>query len=54
MDSTSFLPQPLGENTKLRNKYIVGKELGRGSFGIVYRCTDLEDSQVYAVKVINK
>ncbi|XP_026417482.1 calcium-dependent protein kinase 32-like [Papaver somniferum] len=33
-------------------KYLVGCEIGRGGFGIVYRCIDKETNQAYACKCI--
>ncbi|GAA0140154.1 non-receptor serine/threonine protein kinase [Lithospermum erythrorhizon] len=34
--------------------YTIGKELGRGQFGITYLCTKIEDGQKYACKSITK
>jgi len=35
-------------------KYKIGKELGKGGFSVVYKCTYNEDQMDYAVKVIDK
>ncbi|KAK7388991.1 hypothetical protein VNO78_23822 [Psophocarpus tetragonolobus] len=36
------------------DKYVVGRELGRGEFGITYLCTDRETKQQLACKSISK
>ncbi|PQP92715.1 calcium-dependent protein kinase 10 [Prunus yedoensis var. nudiflora] len=41
-------PDPIGD------KYILGRELGRGEFGITYLCTDRETKQALACKSISK
>ena len=38
----------------IRQKYTLGKELGRGQFGLVYLCTDNETGEKYAAKTIKK
>lgn len=43
---------PEGQN--ITDKYILGKELGRGEFGITYLCTDRVSEEVYACKSISK
>jgi serine/threonine protein kinase len=45
---------PLGRDSDVRDKYIIGAELGRGEFGVVYLCTDLETQQTLACKSIPK
>jgi len=34
------------------SKYVNGKELGRGGFGVVYECAGEEDGQAFAKKVL--
>ena len=43
--------QPKG---KITEKYVLGRELGRGEFGITYLCTDKETQDVFACKSISK
>lgn len=45
---------PLGHRTRIGDKYILGRELGRGEFGITYLCTDRETKQALACKSISK
>lgn len=45
---------PLSHRTRIGDKYILGRELGRGEFGITYLCTDREDKQTLACKSISK
>lgn len=40
--------------TRLSDKYILGRELGRGEFGVTYLCTDRETKQAFACKSISK
>ena len=35
-------------------KYIVGEELGKGAYATVYKCTNKETGELWAVKVIDK
>ncbi|XP_073021865.1 calcium-dependent protein kinase 10-like [Primulina eburnea] len=44
-----FIPQ-----TKISDKYVLGRELGRGEFGITYLCTDRETREALACKSISK
>jgi calcium-dependent protein kinase len=39
---------------KITDKYALGKELGRGEFGITYLCTDIESGDKDACKSISK
>jgi CRP-like cAMP-binding protein/predicted Ser/Thr protein kinase len=39
---------------RLINKYVVEKELGKGSFGEVYLCRDQDTDKYYAMKMINR
>lgn len=39
---------------RINDKYILGRELGRGEFGITYLCTDKETKQELACKSISK
>mmetsp|Transcript_1342 Transcript_1342/g.5464 ORF Transcript_1342/g.5464 Transcript_1342/m.5464 type:complete len:669 (+) Transcript_1342:51-2057(+) len=41
-------------NTTFVNQYIMIKQLGVGSYGLVRLCLNTEDNQLYAVKVIDK
>jgi calcium-dependent protein kinase len=46
---------PLGHHrTRITDKYILGRELGRGEFGITYLCTDRETRETLACKSISK
>ena len=36
------------------DKYVLGEELGKGAYAIVYRCTSKERGDAWAVKVIDK
>lgn len=47
---------PLGRvsDVRVRDKYIIGAELGRGEFGVVYLCTDHETHETSACKSISK
>eukprot|EP01018_Ginkgo_biloba_P001207 Gb_34567 [translate_table: standard] len=38
----------------INDKYVLGRELGRGEFGITYLCTDKETEEVLACKSISK
>ncbi|XP_043723731.1 calcium-dependent protein kinase 30-like [Telopea speciosissima] len=40
--------------TRITDKYILGRELGRGEFGITYLCTDRETKEALACKSISK
>ncbi|KAF5792745.1 putative protein kinase CAMK-CDPK family [Helianthus annuus] len=40
--------------TRISDKYILGRELGRGEFGVTYLCTDRETKQAFACKSISK
>lgn len=46
------LKDPGGHNIK--EKYDLGRELGRGEFGITYLCTDKETGEKFACKSISK
>ncbi|XP_056684699.1 calcium-dependent protein kinase 10 isoform X2 [Spinacia oleracea] len=39
---------------RISDKYVIGRELGRGEFGITYLCTDRETKDRLAVKSISK
>ncbi|GLT49745.1 hypothetical protein SLA2020_232790 [Shorea laevis] len=45
---------PLSHRTRIGDKYILGRELGRGEFGITYLCTDRENREALACKSISK
>ncbi|KAI9174394.1 hypothetical protein LWI28_016665 [Acer negundo] len=45
---------PLSHRTRITDKYILGRELGRGEFGITYLCTDRETKTDMACKSISK
>ncbi|CAA7057133.1 unnamed protein product [Microthlaspi erraticum] len=48
----TVLKEPTGREIKL--KYKLGRELGRGEFGVTYLCTDIETGEVFACKSILK
>lgn len=52
--STTLSVKKLESGFKLINKYIVERELGKGSFGEVYLCRDQETDSHYAMKMINR
>ncbi|KAK9684620.1 hypothetical protein RND81_10G221100 [Saponaria officinalis] len=39
---------------RIGDKYVIGRELGRGEFGVTYLCTDRENKDKLAVKSISK
>ncbi|XP_022727668.1 calcium-dependent protein kinase 10-like [Durio zibethinus] len=45
---------PLSQLTRIGDKYILGRELGRGEFGVTYLCTDRETREGLACKSISK
>lgn len=45
---------PLSRRTRIGDKYVLGRELGRGEFGITYLCTDRESKEALACKSISK
>ncbi|KAF2316001.1 hypothetical protein GH714_040796 [Hevea brasiliensis] len=45
---------PLSHRPQIGDKYILGRELGRGEFGITYLCTDRETKDALACKSISK
>ncbi|KAK4756292.1 hypothetical protein SAY87_006419 [Trapa incisa] len=45
---------PLSHRTRIGDKYVLGRELGRGEFGITYLCTDRENTEALACKSISK
>ncbi|XP_030475282.1 calcium-dependent protein kinase 10-like [Syzygium oleosum] len=45
---------PLSHRTRIGDKYTLGRELGRGEFGITYLCTDRETREALACKSISK
>ncbi|XP_021658434.2 calcium-dependent protein kinase 24-like [Hevea brasiliensis] len=48
----NVLKNPAGD--KIREKYHFGKELGRGEFGVTYKCFEKETGNAYACKTISK
>jgi len=49
--SSSVLPFPTQE---LRSRFLLGREIGRGSYGVVRECFEKKSGQTYACKVIQK
>ncbi|KAJ8753594.1 hypothetical protein K2173_022835 [Erythroxylum novogranatense] len=45
---------PLSHQPRIGDKYVLGRELGRGEFGITYLCTDRESKEALACKSISK
>ncbi|KAF8006019.1 hypothetical protein BT93_K0338 [Corymbia citriodora subsp. variegata] len=45
---------PLSHRSRIGDKYTLGRELGRGEFGITYLCTDRETREALACKSISK
>lgn len=50
--SIAILDSPDGNN--IYDKYRIGKELGRGEFGITHQCFNLETGETFACKMISK
>lgn len=50
--SIPILESPDGNN--ISDKYRMGKELGRGEFGITHQCFNLETGETFACKMIPK
>lgn len=48
------LKDVIHHQTRISDKYILGRELGRGEFGITYLCTDRETREALACKSISK
>ncbi|XP_059665300.1 calcium-dependent protein kinase 8-like [Cornus florida] len=51
-DKLCVLKDPTGRN--ISQRYDLGRELGRGEFGITYLCTDVETNERLACKSISK
>ncbi|KAJ9565392.1 hypothetical protein OSB04_001358 [Centaurea solstitialis] len=49
---TTVLDNPTGH--EIEKTYVLGKEMGRGEFGITYMCTDKSTGEVFACKSISK
>ncbi|XAR65439.1 Non-specific serine/threonine protein kinase [Bertholletia excelsa] len=45
---------PLGPRTRIHDKYVLGRELGRGEFGVTHLCTDRSTREALACKSISK
>lgn len=45
---------PAGSSQVLEDHYAIGRQLGKGVFGVVYECTDLDTGDVFCVKSISK
>lgn len=43
-------PLALPVNVVLKNRYVVGRMLGAGGFGITYKCYDLKERKICAIK----
>lgn len=52
--TTTLSTKKLESGCRVINKYVVERELGKGSFGDVYLCTDQESNIQYAMKTINR
>lgn len=49
-----FLPEFPIAGTTLENKFSVVQEVAKGAFGKVYKVTEKETGQIYALKVLSK
>ncbi|KAM7497160.1 hypothetical protein LguiA_021574 [Lonicera macranthoides] len=47
-----MLKDPTGQN--IWQKYDLGREVGRGEFGITYLCTDVQTGEKFACKSENE
>lgn len=45
---------PFSHRSRIGDKYVLGRELGRGEFGVTYLCTDRETKEALACKSISK
>ena len=50
----SDIPAGPQHRARISDRYILGRELGRGEFGITYLCTDRETKEALACKSISK
>jgi predicted Ser/Thr protein kinase len=50
--STTLSMKKLESGSRVINKYVIDRELGKGSFGEVYLCTDQENGEKYAMKIM--
>lgn len=50
----SSLQLDFGYRKDFKDHYELGRELGRGQFGITYEATDISSGKVFAAKVLNK
>lgn len=50
--TVSILKNPSADN--IHDKFELGKELGRGEFGVTYKCIERETGEAYACKTISK
>lgn len=48
----SILKNPSRDN--IYDRFEFGKELGRGEFGVTYKCTEIKTGEAYACKTISK
>ncbi|PIN08573.1 Ca2+/calmodulin-dependent protein kinase, EF-Hand protein superfamily [Handroanthus impetiginosus] len=51
LEPNNILSKPFED---VKSKYMIGKELGRGQFGVTYSCTEIATGQQYACKSILK
>ncbi|KAK4398949.1 Calcium-dependent protein kinase [Sesamum angolense] len=51
LEHNNILGKPFED---VKSKYTIGKELGRGQFGVTYSCTEIATGQQYACKSILK
>ncbi|KAH6822135.1 calcium-dependent protein kinase 21 [Perilla frutescens var. hirtella] len=51
LEANNILGKPFED---VKSKYSLGKELGRGQFGVTYTCTEMETGRQYACKSILK
>ncbi|XP_019163925.1 PREDICTED: calcium-dependent protein kinase 7-like [Ipomoea nil] len=51
-DKLVVLKDPTGDS--IHSKYDLGRELGRGEFGVTYLCTDADSGEKFACKSISK
>ncbi|PIN19978.1 Ca2+/calmodulin-dependent protein kinase, EF-Hand protein superfamily [Handroanthus impetiginosus] len=52
VDKSYVLKNPTGD--KIEELYVLGRELGRGEFGITHLCTDKTNGELFACKSISK
>lgn len=51
MNSNSDSSSCIGEGSIIGNKFKLEEKLGQGSFGMIYKCLNLDNQEKYAMKM---